>query len=185
MDRFLSRQYGSTYLNSDIYRYLLFAIIHQGPYSNRNNIIIFIYYSSNNIFDLLRHRLQIQNQQINTTVDVQPDMIIDNYYSVQITRILGILLDNAIEASLESNHPQISFITKNDQIIIQNTTSAKKINLKRIYNNGYSTKDSHSGLGLATVQKIVTKNPNFKLQTIWNNNHFTVKLLLNTKTEPA
>lgn len=129
--------------------------------------------------------ISAQNQQINTTVDVQPDMIIDNYYSVQITRILGILLDNAIEASLESNHPQISFIMKNDQIIIQNTTSAKKINLKRIYNNGYSTKDSHSGLGLATVQKIVTKNPNFKLQTIWNNDHFTVKLLLNTKTEPA
>lgn len=129
--------------------------------------------------------ISAQKQKINTTVEVQPDMIINNNFSVQITRMLGILLDNAIEASLNSDHPQISFTMKNQQIILQNTTASQKINLKKIYNSGYSTKVEHSGLGLATVKKIINKNPGFHLQTSWNNNLFTVTLILNTKKELA
>lgn len=129
--------------------------------------------------------INADRQQIETITDIQPNMPIDSHYSVQITRILGIFLDNAIEASLKAEHPQISFTMKNQQIIVQNTTAPHKIDLKRIYASGYSTKAEHSGLGLATVKKIINKYPEFNLQTTWGNNRFTITLTMNTKKESA
>lgn len=80
------------------------------------------------------------------------------------------MLDNAIDASLKSNNPEIDIalirFEEYIEIIIKNTVySNNSINLNEIYKSGYTTKKNHSGLGLATVRDIVDSNSDFLMQT--------------------
>lgn len=101
-------------------------------------------------------------------------------------RCLGILLDNAIEA-IEDLDEKTS--AKNLMTIIiyadssQLTTIIKNhyqdaINLKQIYQINYSTKDNHSGLGLANIKEITHQYSNFSLQTEVTKEEFIQKLII-------
>ena len=69
-------------------------------------------------------------------------------------RILGILLDNAIDASSESNKKVLNIVFRNDSknnrniILIENTYKNKNINIDDIFNKGVTGKENHTGLGL-------------------------------------
>lgn len=100
----------------------------------------------------------------------------------ELTRILGILLDNAIEASSKSKDRKVNIIFSKDKkvdrnlIIIENTYENKNINLDKIFEKGYTSKDctdknSH-GLGLWEVQKFIKKRDNLNLHTTKNNTYF-------------
>ena len=96
------------------------------------------------------------------------------------TRILGILLDNAIDAAVECEKKQINVtfrkeINKNDLIlvIIQNTYKNKDVDTERIYQKGLTSKENHSGLGLWKVRQILMKNNNLNLFTTKNDELFT------------
>lgn len=102
---------------------------------------------------------------------------IDDY---SLTRIIGILLDNSIEASKEctSKIVNISFEeNKNKQsIIIENTFQNKNITLKNIYEKEFTTKKNNSGLGLWEVKKILNNYKNIILETNINENFFVQEL---------
>ena len=96
------------------------------------------------------------------------------------TRILGILLDNAIDAATECDKKQINVtfrkeINKNDLIlvIIQNTYKDKDVNTEEIYQKGVTSKENHSGLGLWKIRQILMRNNNLNLFTTKNNEFFT------------
>ncbi len=96
------------------------------------------------------------------------------------TRILGILLDNAIDAATECDKKQINVtfrkeINNNDLIlvIIQNTYKNKDVNTETIYQKGISSKENHSGLGLWKVRQILMRNNNLNLFTTKNDEFFT------------
>ena len=96
------------------------------------------------------------------------------------TRILGILLDNAIDAATECDKKQINVtfrkeINNNDLIlvIIQNTYKNKDVNTETIYQKGKSSKENHSGLGLWKVRQILMRNNNLNLFTTKNDEFFT------------
>lgn len=96
------------------------------------------------------------------------------------TRILGILLDNAIDAATECDKKQINVtfrkeINKNDLIlvIIQNTYKNKDVDTERIYQKGITSKENHSGLGLWKIRQILMKNNNLNLYTTKNDEFFT------------
>lgn len=124
-----------------------------------------------------------KNLNISTTAEVDPDISISRSDSVSITRILGILFDNAIEACRKDSKPVLKFalIDDNDAtefIIINNTAPNTQINLNKIFVNGFSTKENHNGIGLANVQELVNKKPNFFLHTKFENDEFTVILTI-------
>ncbi len=102
---------------------------------------------------------------------------IDDY---SLTRIIGILLDNSIEASREctSKIVNISFEeNKNKQsIIIENTFQNQNITLKNIYEKEFTTKKNNSGLGLWEVKKILNNYKNIILETNINENFFVQEL---------
>ena len=83
----------------------------------------------------------------------------DNY---EVSRIIGILLDNAIEASFETNDKiiniDISSDTKKILFIIKNSFNNPDLSTTRIFEKGYSTKEGNSGLGLWNVHKLLSKN---------------------------
>ena len=97
-----------------------------------------------------------------------------------LTRILGILLDNAIEAARECNQKiiNISFHEHNNKqiIIIENTYLAKGISIKNIFKKNFTTKNKNSGLGLWKVQKIINKKKNLNLITKAGKEFFSQQL---------
>lgn len=90
---------------------------------------------------------------------------------VDFVRILAILLDNAIEASVKSEARLLAVALIADEkrqeqrVIIENTTEEKKVLTNRIFHQGFSTKGEGRGIGLATVKNILEAYPNVQLET--------------------
>ena len=121
-----------------------------------------------------------KNVAINLNVFLDLNEIEQRMRIYDFTRILGILLDNAIEAANECEKKQINVtfrkeINKNDLIlvIIQNTYKNKDVDTERIYQKGLTSKENHSGLGLWKIRQILMKNNNLNLFTTKNDEYFT------------
>lgn len=97
----------------------------------------------------------------------------------EFTRVLGILMDNAIEAAKECDEKIINVVFRKDSrrhmqlLIIENTYTNKDVNTDKIFEKGYSTKEGNTGLGLWEVRQILRKNNNLNLYTTKNNEFFT------------
>ena len=97
----------------------------------------------------------------------------------EFTRVLGILMDNAIEAAKECDEKVINVIFRKDSrrhmqlLIIENTYTNKDVNTDKIFEKGYSTKEGNTGLGLWEVRQILKKNNNLNLFTTKNDEFFT------------
>lgn len=119
-------------------------------------------------------------------IDVNLEFFLDlkelNMSIYEFTRILGILLDNAIEAAKECDEKIINiafrkFNSKHCQIIsIENTYTNKDVDIDRIFGKGISGKEDHSGLGLWEVRQILKKHNNLNLFTTKNEKFFKQEL---------
>lgn len=103
----------------------------------------------------------------------------------EFTRILGILLDNAIEACEKCDEKIINLEIRRDEksprqlLLIQNAYYNKNVDLERINEKGYTSKSDKSkphGLGLWEVQKILRKSKNLNLYTTKDSIFFTQQL---------
>lgn len=96
----------------------------------------------------------------------------------EFSRILGILIDNAIEEAekCEEKIVRISYIreNKNNRVVItiKNTYLNKDVNTEEIFNKGISSKENHFGIGLWEVRNYVKKTKNLDLFTSKDNNFF-------------
>ena len=122
-----------------------------------------------------------KNKNIDLNFEIDQNVVITKSLSVEITRILGILFDNAIEASVLTERPKIKFaiVTFDDylEFVLKNTiNSNKKINLNQISKTGYTSKKGHNGLGLSTVNKIIHSNNNLLFQTKIEKDYFSTIL---------
>lgn len=96
----------------------------------------------------------------------------------EFTRILGILMDNAIEAAKECTVKQINVCIRNEPrrnrqlLVIENTYKDKGIDIDKISEKGYSTKEHNTGLGLWEVEKILKKHKNIAKFTTKNDEFF-------------
>ncbi len=106
---------------------------------------------------------------IDVTIDI-PDRV-DSFVidTVDLARILGIFLDNAIEATLETTQPQIGLNIIQHQIgaaiTISNYFRDNGLLLHRLKQKGFSTKTGHQGIGLSNAQKIISSYDNVLLET--------------------
>lgn len=100
----------------------------------------------------------------------------------EFARILGILLDNAIEASSECAEKIINLTFRNDiknsrqLVTIENTYKNKNIDTEKIFEKGVSGKQNHSGLGLWEVRNIIKKSNNINLYTTKSDSFFSQQL---------
>ena len=119
---------------------------------------------------------------IKINLEIFLDLTTINMKSYEFTRILGILLDNAIEASKECEEKIINITIRKEfniprQILkIENTYLNKDINLDKIREKGYSTKEGNTGLGLWEVNQILKRNNNLNLFTDKNDKFFIQQL---------
>ena len=100
----------------------------------------------------------------------------------EFTRVLGILLDNAIDASNECEEKIINIILRDDAknhrqlITIENTYNDKNVDTEKIFNKGFTGKENHTGLGLWEVRKILNKSKNLNLHTTKNEKYFSQQI---------
>lgn len=103
----------------------------------------------------------------------------------EFTRVLGILIDNAIEAASLCSDKIINITIDNDAkiarqlVIIENTYTNKDVDTHKIFEKGYtSKKDSKSkhGLGLWEVNKILNRSNNLSLYTAKDETFFRQQL---------
>ncbi len=100
----------------------------------------------------------------------------------QICILLGIYLDNAIEAATLSKKKLVTLevypLENQLQFVISNTYE-NKIPLEEIKKKGYSTKGEGRGKGLHYANKVVTKNKSLTADNILLNEFYIQKLTVN------
>lgn len=118
--------------------------------------------------------------EINFALDITTNIKEINFPFSELSRILGILLDNAIEATEKASNKYIKLemkcdTRKNADIIkITNTFDTNcKIDLNEIYKKGVSSKEVKSGLGLWKVSNLIKKSKNAQIFPSIKNDLFT------------
>lgn len=140
------------------------------------------------VFGILANKYYLaKNNDVRISFDIFMDLSnigMDNY---KFTKILGILIDNAIEAAEECNEKVVNVSIKYDSakkkqlLIVKNTYKNKNIDIGKIYEKSYSTKANNSGIGLWEVKTIVEHNPNLFLDTIKGAKYFIQQLEIGFK----
>lgn len=133
------------------------------------------------IYSLLTNKYYLAIEKgITMTFSIFTDLSHINFNMYEFSRILGILLDNAIEAAEESDQKtvNIEFTSDNKKqlFIISNSCKDTNISTTQIFEKGYSTKNRNSGFGLWHVHKVLEKNTNLDLFTTVKDNIFSQQL---------
>lgn len=133
------------------------------------------------IYSLLNNKYyQALQYGITMNFEIFSDLSTINFNIYEFTRILGILLDNTIEAAKETTEKIIEIQFKSDSkkqlFIIENSCADNNISTTKIFEKGYSTKKNNSGIGLWKVHNILSKNTNIDLFTTVKNNKFKQEL---------
>lgn len=138
------------------------------------------------IYGIVGSKFFIANKEdITFEFDVTTNIAQIQFPMPNLSRILGILLDNAIEATRKANSKYVRLEFKYDKrkcadiIKVINTYDTNiNINLNEIYNKGFSTKEVKSGIGLWEVKKLVNKNKNSQIYATIENNKFVQNLII-------
>ena len=126
------------------------------------------------------HKADEKNIKIN--LEFFLDLNTLNMKIYEFTRIFGILLDNAIEATSECEEKLINIKFRNEEskhrqiVVIENTFKDSALNIDDIFQKGVSGKENHTGLGLWEVRQILKKNNNLNLHTQKSGNMFIQQL---------
>jgi len=117
--------------------------------------------------------------EANDTIDIFP---ID---SVTLVRMLGIILDNAIEALAEIRTQGTLFISclrweSGITFIVENTCPHDLPPMNLLWQPNFSTKGAKRGYGLPILSELVNAHPNVSLDTTVENSIFRQALLIET-----
>lgn len=133
------------------------------------------YLPSNGLKGLFYYKIDhAENMGIKVSISIPKDVSKSLLYDLkgndykELCKILGVYLDNAIEASIISDDKNIGIEIYNRQdyvsVIISNSYCGE-IDEVSINKTGYSTKGSGRGYGLSLVNKIIKSNPIFENET--------------------
>ena len=135
------------------------------------------------IYGVLLDKYKIaENKNIKMNVDILTSLKELGERSYVISRMLGILIDNALEASCECEKKVVNIQILKDlkkkriNIVVENTYINKNVDTNRIFEKNYSTKKGNSGLGLWKIQDILSKDTSLDLFTSKDDEMFKQQL---------
>ncbi len=122
-------------------------------------------------------------QELNINVHIEIFDIIEkiNLDIVDLCRVVGILIDNAIEECQKGQSSSLKFV------VIKEITDIKLIfintlidppKLSQIFEKGYSTKRGNRGFGLYNLRQITEKHTNILINTLIKENEFVQELVI-------
>ncbi len=139
--------------------------------------------NNNGIYNLLTTKYyEADSKNIKVNISFLLDLSKLNMKIYEFARILGILIDNAIDASSECDDKIINLTFRDEPqnhrqiVIVENTYQDKDVDTEKIFEKGFSGKKNHTGLGLWEVRKIVKKNSNINLFTTKSDKYFTQQI---------
>lgn len=127
--------------------------------------------------------LAAQEKNLNVQIEADEGIRLNQKVdSVLLIRILGILLDNAIEEveTIKGGKLLIGiFSVKGDTIFVIENTARQKIEpVQVLKQKGFSTKGENRGLGLSNVDELTAMEPNILLETIISEHRFIQKVIV-------
>ena len=146
------------------------------------------YFPDGGIKGLIYHKLSKMEEN-----EVKPYLYIDqnikdifeekfdiNTYR-DITKLLGVFLDNAIEAAKDADEKEVEIDIKNKDgyilIVISNTFN-NNVDVSQVGKKGFSTKGTGHGFGLSIVKDISKNNNNIDTFSDVNNNKFKQTIMI-------
>ena len=131
-----------------------------------------IYYKFSQLDNSFKININVKNN-INSFSSISSKM------NNEILKIIGILIDNAIEAASLVKQKQIDLeIFEENNIIKMNLINncTNMVDKDKIIESGYSTKGKNRGYGLSIVNNIIKNNEKLEIDIISNNHMFIVNL---------
>lgn len=163
-------------VSSDMSRFSKFA------YLPSNGLKGFFYYK---FLEAERNNLKVS---INVSKKIEncflKDLDTKNFKSL--VRIIGVYLDNAIEASTKSEDKKlgIEFYYINDKVkLIISNTFESKVNMDKVGKEVYSTKGKNRGHGLLLVKRILRENTIFESSTNIENGLYIQELIISNPSK--
>lgn len=137
---------------------------------------------------LINYKLiEAHTLDININISISKDVNNSNLNSLSTTQkdelysIIGVYLDNAVQAAKESNKKEVSLeIYKEKEkivIIIANTYNGK-IEMEKLDNYGYTTKGKNHGVGLHLVKKIIENEVIYSQSRSLFEDYYVQKLII-------
>lgn len=121
-------------------------------------------------------------RNINVSIEVHDEITLLPMDTLDLCRIIGIFLDNAIEATLETDDPSIRFalidLDAEYLFIISNTFFEKGIPYATLAKLNVSTKGANRGIGLYNAHEIISKYNHVFLDTEIQDKIFVQRLQL-------
>ena len=118
-------------------------------------------------------------------VDIMDNVKMFAMRDVDATRVLGIYLDNAIEAALETEQKEIKFNIVCDihstTIVIMNSFIDKGMSVEKMEQVGVTTKGEGHGIGLTNVNEVLRKYKNICKMTEIKDGYFVQTLIIGEK----
>ena len=135
------------------------------------------------IYSLLNSKyFKATKANVNFELEFFLDLDTLNVNIYEFSRMLGILIDNAIEEAQKCKKKIVKVIFRRENknhraiIIVENTYLNKNVDTEKIFEKGVSGKKNHSGIGLWEVRHYVEKSKNLDLFTTKNNRFFIQEL---------
>lgn len=145
------------------------------------------YLPKGDIKSLIYYKILVaKKKNIDITIDISTKITkkqfnMDKHILIQLTQLLGIYFDNAIEAAEESKKRKIVFetyiVNKNLIFVISNTYK-DKINISNMSKKGISSKGTNRGKGLYFANKIINRSNSFEASNIIIDDYYFQKLII-------
>lgn len=109
-----------------------------------------------------------KNNAVHYDVSIQEKVDVINIESVDLCRMVGIILDNAIEAAsnIEDGYVYLLIEPKGDHILIKVVNNYNPLSMNK-------SKGKNRGIGLKSIKRIIKKYPLVSLNTIINHETYT------------
>lgn len=134
---------------------------------------------------LIYYKFSNLDSNINVSIDIKNSL--KKYESISpklnkdCLKILGVFIDNAIEAEKNEKEKYINleFIKQKEQIIITvRNTCTSRVNIKDLTKNGFTTKGKNHGYGLSLVSDIVRKDDSLDIKFECDDDIFSATLVI-------
>jgi two-component system sensor histidine kinase AgrC len=124
----------------------------------------------NEVKSILIYKCSIAVQhEIKTSIEVREIIEKIGISTVIVCQMLGILLDNAVEAILEADEKNLLIaVVKNPKsktFIIKNNWKRRDIPINQLFELGFSTKSEGRGVGLHTIRSYTERLKGLYLET--------------------
>ena len=128
--------------------------------------------------------IQANEKNLSPILDVHENMSITEADTIDLSSMLGILIDNAMQGAEKCQLPELRIgLVSQDQskmMVVQNSCPSDMPSLQQLFSGKASTKNkTGTGHGLSNLKQIIEKYPNFYLNTEIQDNLITQCIVIN------